>query len=135
MSTPPRGIRNNNPGNIRRGDKWQGMTITQGDSAFCQFETPEYGIRALGKVLMNYQSKHGLKTVRQLITRWAPPTENNTVAYVNGVAKALGVLADAEIEVTAYLPQLVRAIIQHENGQQPYDDAIIAKGVDLALHV
>ncbi|MDR1947605.1 MAG: structural protein [Desulfovibrio sp.] len=129
----PRGIRNNNPGNIRHGDKWQGLSPDQPDSAFCSFTTAEYGIRALGKVLLNYQAKHNLNTVRGLISRWAPPNENNTTAYVAGVARFLGVDPDAKITVAEHLLPLTRAIIQHENGQQPYSDDVIAKGVGMAL--
>ncbi|MFI3272941.1 MAG: structural protein, partial [Pseudomonadota bacterium] len=56
----PRGIRNHNPGNIRHGDDWQGLRDTQTDKNFCQFVSPEFGIRALARVLMNYEKKHGL---------------------------------------------------------------------------
>lgn len=60
----PRGIRNNNPGNIRHSDQWKGLTPEQPDPDFCTFSTPEYGIRAMGVILLNYQRKHGLKTIR-----------------------------------------------------------------------
>ena len=71
--------------------------------------------------------------MRKLITRWAPPNENNTDAYVNGVARSLGVAPDDPIRVEEHLPALVVAIIQHENGQQPYPDEVIAAGVGMAL--
>ncbi|WP_298034745.1 structural protein [uncultured Desulfovibrio sp.] len=129
----PRGIRNNNPGNIRKGNDWRGEIGNQTDTAFEQYESPEYGIRALGKILLSYQRKYGLDTVRKLITRWAPPNENNTDAYVNGVARSLGVAPDDPIRVEEHLPALVVAIIQHENGQQPYPDEVIAAGVGMAL--
>jgi hypothetical protein len=129
----PRGIRNNNPGNIRKGNDWRGEISNQTDAAFEQYKTPEYGIRALGKILLSYQRKYGLDTVRKLITRWAPPNENNTNAYVNGVARSLGVGSDESIRVEDHLPALVTAIIQHENGQQPYSEEVIAAGVGMAL--
>ena len=69
---PPRGIRNNNPGNIRHGQNWQGLN-PEGrniDPAFCVFKSPVFGIRALAKVLMNYKKIHGLNTVRQIISRY-----------------------------------------------------------------
>lgn len=129
----PRGIRNHNPGNIRRtSDAWQGMAPVQTDAAFVQFLAPEYGIRALAKVLVNYSSR-GLRTVRQIIGTWAPPNENDTGAYVAQVARALGVGPDDPIDVRARLPQLVPAIIRHENGQQPYPAEVIAEGIRRAL--
>ena len=129
----PRGIRNNNPGNIRKGNDWQGERSRQTDREFEQFSTPEYGIRALAKILLAYERKHGLNTVRTLITRWAPPNENNTDAYANAVAGSLGVDADTPINVAEHLQGLVSAIIRHENGQQPYSAETLALGVKMAL--
>jgi len=89
MSVKPRGIRNNNPGNIRRnGDPWQGLAETQGDKEFFTFATPVYGIRALARTLITYQDRHGLRTIRQIISRWAPPVENDTESYVKAVTAA-----------------------------------------------
>lgn len=128
----PRGIRNNNPGNIRHGDKWQGLSAAQTDSDFCQFKTPEHGIRAMARILMNYERRYGLDTVRKIIGRWAPATENNTEAYVEHVARVLGVGTDQIISVADVLPDLVRVIIRHENGQNPYTSVQIANGVAMA---
>lgn len=128
-----RGIRNNNPANIRRSStKWQGEAATQTDASFVQFITPEYGIRALSKVLDTYATKYGLNTVSGIINRFAPPSENNTGAYVAAVARALGVLPDQKISVAAYKPQLIAAIIKHENGINPYSVATISNGVAMA---
>lgn len=128
-----RGIRNNNPGNIRHSaTKWQGQSATQTDSAFVQFETPEYGIRALSKVLDTYSKKYNLNTVRGIINRYAPPSENITGAYVSAVAGALGMSPDQAINVTAVKAQLVAAIIKHENGLNPYALATINSGVTMA---
>lgn len=133
----PRGIRNHNPGNIdRTGDKWQGMAADQSsDSRFVVFVAPHWGIRALAKVLLSYQRKHGLKTIRGIIDRWAPPVENNTDAYIDQVAKACGVEPDDTIDIQnkAVMRELVTSIIRHENGQQPYGDAVIELALDLAL--
>mgnify|MGYP000148980532 CR=1 FL=1 len=136
--TQPRGIRNHNPGNIRHGDKWQGAAKIKNerdrDPDFVQFESPAWGIRALARVLIAYQDKHDLRTVRGIIGRWAPPNENNTGAYVNAVAARLGVEPDAEIDVYEYatMRPLVEAIIRHENGQQPYSAAEIDEGLKRA---
>lgn len=128
-----RGIRNNNPGNIRHSaTRWQGMSNQQTDPAFVQFEAPEYGIRALSKLLDTYATKYNLNTVRGIIARYAPASENNTAAYSAAVAGALGVSPDALIDVQARKAELVQAIIKHENGAQPYSIAQITTGVSMA---
>lgn len=131
MVQAPRGIRNNNPGNIRHGQDWQGMAPEQTDRDFVQFITPEMGIRALAKVLATYESR-GLRTVRTIISRWAPPEENDTESYIAAVSKEVGVNPDTPLESALHLPRLMQAIIRHENGQQPYTDDQIAKGIALA---
>lgn len=127
-----RGIRNNNPGNIRHGPKWLGLSPQQTDPEYSQFTKPEYGIRAMVKLLRNYQTRHGRKTIEEIITRWAPPSENITGAYVKHVADVAGVDPRAEIDVNNYLTPMVTAIIKHENGRQPYTPAQIAEGIRLA---
>lgn len=131
-----RGIRNNNPGNIDRdGTPWQGMADDQsGDPRFIVFKSAPYGIRAMARVLITYQDKHGLRTVRRIIGRWAPPVENDTDAYVNAVAASVGVGPDDVIDVHNFnvLRPLVKAIIKHENGVQPYPDGVINYGLQLA---
>lgn len=117
----PRGIRNNNPGNVERGrDRWLGMSSDQSsDSRFLVFDTPEAGIRALMRILINYQERYGIKTMREAINRWAPPAENNSSAYVQHVSRLTGFdpdesldFLDREINVA-----LARAIVRHENGE------------------
>ncbi|QHJ76725.1 MAG: hypothetical protein [Bacteriophage sp.] len=132
----PRGIRNNNPGNIRWGDDWRGLVpyAQRTDKSFCQFTAPEYGIRAMIIILRNYQRKRGLKTVADIINRWAPPVENNTLAYINSVAKSVGVKPDQAIDVmdSRVMIPLLEAIITHENGVQPYGFDVFVKAIDLA---
>ena len=133
----PRGIRNNNPGNIRKSVAvWLGEVDGQ-DDAFETFDTPEHGIRALAKILLNYQRKRKLRTISQIISRWAPPSENDTTAYEQTVADGVGVgINDVlDLENSIVLDSLVKAIIQHENGQQPYSDSMIGIGVSLAYGV
>lgn len=129
-----RGIRNNNPGNIRHGEKWEGLSDKQTDSSFCIFVSPEYGIRALAKVLQTYYKKYQLNTVKKIISRYAPPNENETESYIKSVANQLGVASDEVIDLSsvAVLAVLLRAIIRHENGEQPYSDEQILKGIYLA---
>lgn len=132
LSTAPRGLRNNNPGNIREttGALWVGQTGTDGE--FAIFAAPEYGVRALARVLMTYQHKHDIDTVRGLVNRYAPSTENNTSSYEHHICQALGVEPLTTINIESRLPELVRVIIRHENGQQPYSAELIAMGLAMA---
>jgi len=128
-----RGLRNNNPGNIRKsGTVWQGQSPTQTDTDYIQFVSPEYGIRALVKVLNTYRNSYKLDTVREIISRWAPPNENDTVSYINSVAAKLGIGPDTTIDFGTQMPALVKAIIHHENGVQPYSELTISRGIALA---
>ncbi|WP_237388283.1 structural protein [Xenorhabdus sp. Sc-CR9] len=128
-----RGIRNHNPGNIRHGDKWQGLRDTQTDKSFCQFVAPEYGIRAMLKILRNYERKYGDNTIYQFISRWAPPNENDTQGYIAYVCKAVGVVSSTVVDVenVATMNLLVKAIIKMENGQQPYSDETFKRAFEL----
>lgn len=128
----PRGIRNNNPGNIELGDPWQGLSAQQTDGRFAQFDSPEYGIRAMARVLDNYQTKHGLRTPRAMIARWAPSSENDVGSYVRSVAKQSGLNPDAPIDLARDGDKLIAAMIQHENGQQPFDFDTIRRGIEMA---
>jgi len=130
-----RGIRNNNPGNLRRAiDPWQGLAETQTDTEFFVFQSPIYGIRALARTLINYQDKHGLRTIRQIIERWAPSAENDTVAYMKAVSDETGFAPDVVLDMHKYehLKAVVAAIIHFENGQQPYTGAQVDKALVLA---
>ncbi|HEY3982499.1 structural protein [Cedecea sp.] len=132
----PRGIRNNNPGNIRWGDDWKGLVpaAQRTDKSFCQFVKPEYGIRAMIVILRNYQRKHGLNTVSGIINRWAPTSENDTQAYISSVAQATGVSPDQRVDTrdSRLMMKLVQAIIKHENGSQPYAFDVLVRAVSLA---
>ncbi len=133
MYEATRGLRNNNPGNIRKGDAWQGMAADQPDPDFVTFVSIEWGIRALAEVMQTYYYSHNLRTVRQIITRYAPPGDsNNTDAYVTDVADRLGVGPSDQINVMARLPDLIHAITHHENGMDPLSDAQVLKGIQMA---
>lgn len=132
----PRGVRNNNPGNIdRTKTKWQGMAEDQSsDPRFVVFKAPVWGIRALARTLLTYQNAHHCGTVRKIIERWAPPNENNTSAYVKAVAAAIGVEPNDPIDVDGVevMAPLVKAIIAHENGGYAYPEATVLEGLRLA---
>ena len=130
----PRGVRNNNPGNIRLGDEWKGMADEQTDRSFCVFISPEYGIRAATKILLGYQERYGCWDVEKIIHRWAPPVENDTGAYVNAVAQAVGVSPTETLSLRdpEKMRAVLKAIFHHENGGDFYSDATVAAGVKLA---
>lgn len=129
-----RGLRNNNPGNIEKGDNWRGLAADQsGDNRFAVFDAPVWGIRAMARVLINYQARHGLNTVRGLVGRWAPSHENPTGNYVSYVANAAGVDPDRPIRFIDYLPRIIPAMIQFENGAQPYSQDLINEGIGRAV--
>ena len=136
MSTP-RGIRNNNPGNIdwNKNNKWVGQLehVASIEPRFCRFDTPEHGIRALAKLLYNYQRKSGIQNIAGIVIKYAPPAENKTKAYIDHVGKMCGVDPYATVDVKSILHKLVPAIIEHENGQQPYTEQQIDAGIQMAL--
>ena len=114
-----RGIRNNNPGNIRRSrDNWQGLRKEQTDPQFFQFTTMAYGYRALIRTLQTYRRKHGLRTLAELISRWAPANENHTAAYLRAVCQDMqvpsGYVPDVDDRDT--MCALAAAISRVENG-------------------
>ncbi len=97
----PRGIRNNNPLNIRHSaDVFQGE-IKGNDKSFKTFSSMPYGYRAAFVTLHTYLTKYGLNTIEKIITRFAPPNENNTKAYIATVAKYSGVAADEALTATS----------------------------------
>lgn len=129
LAKQPRGIRNNNPGNIR----WDGVTQWRGmvaadPAGFVIFDKPENGIRAMSRILDSYAGR-GVITLEQIINTWAPPSENNTAAYVSHLAAVLGI---APGQAVTDRPGLIAGIIKHENGSQPYDLETIRRGVALA---
>lgn len=143
-----RGIRNNNPGNIDfnpRND-WVGqlgLELGASNPRFARFDSPENGIRALGKLLIAYRGKDGMPgvggkgidTVLETINRWAPSNENDTKAYALAVAKRLGVRTTDPINIKdpSTLRVFVESIIIHENGGNPYKAQVIGEGVRRAL--
>lgn len=135
VDSAPRGIRNNNPGNIVKGaTSWEGK-VESPDTRYEAFATPEHGIRALASNLISYNDRHGINTVEGIISRWAPASENATAAYISAVAKDLKVKPGDKIDVKnpAVLRSLTLAIIKHENGGDPYSDAQVSRGVKAAL--
>lgn len=140
----PRGIRNNNPGNIdfNPANKWQGQLRREdvrdlpsgATPRFVVFRDAIHGIRALAVLLINYQDKHGLKNVSGIIKRYAPDVENRTDEYVDSVARHMGVAPFTIIDLHQYqyLRPMIEAIIKHENGA-PYTKWYTSSQIDKAL--
>lgn len=128
-----RGIRNNNPGNIRVSkDQWEGMTGD--DGAFVIFDSPESGVRALGKNLLSY-GRQGYDSIEKIINRWAPPNENDTKAYIDSVVAATGIPATQSLDLSDpdTLSSLAQAISFHETGSR-YNPEVYQQGVARALN-
>lgn len=144
MPTPTREERIFNPGGIDRveGVTWKGQDPDQTkDRRFVVFQGPLWGIRALARVLLTYSRVYpqddprDIDTVREIISRWAPGSENDTWAYITHVSRLMGVGPDDPIDVTdeSVMVQLVKAIVDHENGRVNYPDELIKDGVRRAL--
>ncbi|WP_140179435.1 hypothetical protein [Providencia stuartii] len=132
-----RGVRNNNPGNIRMSkDVWIGQTGN--DGSFVTFATPAHGIRATGKNLLSY-ARQGYVTPEQIITRWAPPEDDNdTEGYIKFVSDYLNVPRDTVLDLTDLdtLTRLSMAIMIQENGQgevSKLSNDDISNGIQSAL--
>ena len=134
----PRGIRNNNPLNIRKSkDKWKGLRAVQADAQFCQFETLEYGWRAAFYLLTRtYYHKYRLYTIRTIIRRWAPSSENNTEAYIANVSRLTGIAPDEPLGIPSDQParwmMLGAAMAIQENGTSSLDYFAMLRGWEMA---
>ena len=114
-----RGLRNCNPGNIRQSrSKFKGEVRPSRDSAFKEFESMAYGYRAMFVLLDTYRIRYGLSTIREIISRWAPPSENFTEGYIRFVAERTGIDADAEVNSLSErdMVPIVAAMSEIENG-------------------
>ncbi|MBO5697996.1 MAG: structural protein P5 [Alistipes sp.] len=122
-----RGMRNNNPGNIRlSATRFKGEVVPSKDSAFKQFSAVEYGYRAIFVLLDTYARRYGLTTIRKMISRYAPPTENFTDGYVRFVCRRSGIGADERVDSRSPrdMVPIVAAMAEIENGENPSIDDI-----------
>lgn len=135
-----RAVRNNNPGNIRVGQNWQGMmgralmnAEQSAEKDFVVFLTPMWGFRAMAEIFHTYHDHHDVTTLRGAISRWAPPNENNTGAYLNDVCVRCGTGPDAPFDFRGpKMPDLLRAVSTHEVGSWAFQNADLAKGLAAA---
>lgn len=120
--TLPRGIRNNNPGNlVITSIKWKGKLPKEQntDGKFEQFESLNFGLRALALDIANDIKKNKLDTIQKLITAYAPPKENDTDAYISAVSKATGHAPGEKISAEfKTIAALIKVITNVENGKK-----------------
>lgn len=114
-----RGLRNCNPGNIRQSSvRYEGEIQPSHDAEFKEFSSMAYGYRAMFVLLDSYRSKYGLCTIREMLNRYAPPTENFTDGYVRFVSTRTGIAPDEIVNTRAArdMIPIVSAMSQIENG-------------------
>ena len=133
MKEKPRGIRNNNPLNIRIGNTWLGEVAHPTDPDFEQFVTIYYGLRAAFVILRRYIRRYKRDTISSIISAWAPATENCTLRYIDHVSAAMQISPDAQLhyEDKATMVALVLAMAHEECGVL-LDAAVIEKAYDMA---
>lgn len=132
MATP-RGIRNNNPLNIRIGNTWLGEVPNPTDSEFEQFVSIRYGLRAAFVILRRYIRRYRRNTPTKIIRAWAPAVENNTQRYIEVVCKRSLIAPDEVIDYADKntMVRLVKAMAFVECGVQ-LDDDVIGSSYDIA---
>ena len=114
-----RGLRNNNPGNIRRSKiRYEGEVRPSRDREFKEFSSMAYGYRAMFVLLHSYNRRYGLNSIRGMLNRYAPPTENFTEGYIRFVASRTGIDANTIINTLCErdMVAIVRAMSEIENG-------------------
>lgn len=136
LSSIPRGVRNNNPGNIRKNPnfKWEGE-IGKDSKGFAQFSNPVYGFRAMAKLIKNYHANYDLHTIRDIIYRYAPPNENPSDNYVSFVSTAIKIDKNKKLsmeELDNILPKLIYHMSQMEVGHGQYGFAMAKQGAAMA---
>lgn len=128
-----RGLRNNNPGNIRLGSfKYKGERAKSSDVAFRQFESMEWGYRAMFVLLHTYALRYDCRTLRDIISRYAPSSENNTEAYIRRVAGMIHLTDDEQLDTLdrRVMVDVVSAMSAVENGREA-DLASVVAGWEL----
>tara|TARA_R100001510_G_C7656464_1_gene216498 strand:+ start:1826 stop:3565 length:1740 start_codon:yes stop_codon:yes gene_type:complete len=132
----PLGIRNFNPGNLRKpsGDPFLGTSGM--DSGYLTFSDPNYGLRALARNLMTYQDEYGIDNVNSLVDRYAPPSDNPEKSRENyklALSNILGINPDEQFNIKEKMPQLMEGIIKFENkNQMPYSSDQLSTAIDSA---
>jgi len=136
----PRGLRNNNPGNLKKGIAWKGLLADaeQADSIFLQFSEMVWGIRAMARCLRSYKRNSGIRSIAAMSRRWAPSIENDPGAYARIVVQhcrgvAAGVDDTIDLEDAQTVFGVARGIMFAENGApaETVPDADVRRGIEL----
>lgn len=129
----PRGIRNNNPLNIRIGNVWLGEVANPTDPDFEQFVNMKYGLRAAFILLRRYINHYHRNTVPMILAAWAPSCENNTTNYIDFVCRSCAITPTQVLtyEDKVTMCRLVRAMAHYETGTE-LNESIISQSYDLA---
>lgn len=119
----------NNPGCIKDNGitKWLGSNGQE--KGFVRFTEPLWGIRAMAIILRTYRQKYGLRTISAIIHRWAPESENNTIAYIGTVSDITGIKPNEQLTTVGDYVQLIAAMIRVEMGKMPYSTHLISSAV------
>ena len=128
-----RGLDNCNPGHSRRSRvNYRGERHPSTDAAFKQFESMEWGYRAMFVLLDTYRKRYGLNTLREMIMRYAPPEENHTALYISAVSDMTGIRPDEELDTRdrRVMVPIVAAMSRVENGRAA-NRAEVEKGWEL----
>jgi hypothetical protein len=135
LEVTPLGLRQHNPGNIRPSTQpWQGQIGVE--NGFCVFDTYANGIRALCKQLIAYQDRYGLRTVREAISRWAPPVDHNdTSAYIAMVCTVLDCSPDDPFDFhnPDFLFWMATAIGEQESGHDAFTHTVTDADIDAGI--
>ena len=129
----PRGIRNNNPLNIRIGNVWLGEVHNPTDPDFEQFVHIKYGLRAGFVLLRRYINHYHRNTVPMILAAWAPSSENNTLKYIDFVCQRANITSTQSLTYTdkPVMVQLVKAMAKYESGAD-IDENTIGQSYDMA---
>ena len=137
-SAMPRGMRNNNPGNIEKSSsQWKGKVPPDKntDDRFEQFTAYVWGVRAMIRLIRDtYMITNGLQTIEEIITKYAPGHENDTFSYIQAVSNQSGYLAGEHL-TPGYdeLIKIIPAMAYHENGRDAISDEMFQRAWELSI--
>lgn len=133
--TLPRSVRDNNPGDLEIGIAWDGLSTITSDNPFCVFVSPVWGFRALAIDLHTKWAVDGLRTITAIITKFAPPSENPTAAYIRAVSISMGTSPDVTLNLNdfAQLRSMCKAMATFEAGSWMFSPKHLSRGVGMAL--
>ncbi|MEJ2896223.1 phage tail tape measure protein [Bordetella avium] len=131
-SKDPRGIRNNNPGNLVY--VGQAGASKEANGRFATFSSAQEGLNALAAQLRRY-GQRGLNSIQSIVNTYAPASENDTGAYANYLAQKMGIGTSTKFDVNSdpsALAALIRGVVEYENGRNPYSNDMIAQAAGMS---